>query len=49
MENIADYINAYFSSDPELAGIAARYYSMARSDREAAMKFLMEKLGVGDL
>lgn len=49
MENIADYINAYFSSDPELAGIAVRYYGMARSDREAAMKFLMEKLGVGDL
>ena len=48
MENIGDYINAYFSNEPELAGIASQYYRIARSDRDAAMKFLMEKLGVGD-
>ncbi|MEM0156825.1 MAG: exonuclease SbcCD subunit D [Thermoplasmataceae archaeon] len=48
MENIDDYINAYFSNDPELAEIAKQYYKIARSDRDAALNFLMQKLGVSD-
>ncbi len=47
MDTASDYIKAYFKDDPETAAIADEFYRHARQDREEALEWLVEKLGVG--
>ncbi len=47
MDTASDYIKAYFKDDPETAAIAEEFYLHARQDREEAMEWLVEKLGMG--
>lgn len=46
MENLVDYIEAYFKDSPELAQLAREYYIHARSDRDLALKTLLDRMGV---
>ncbi len=48
MENMSDYIGAYFRDHPELSELVTEYYRNARGDREAAIKALLERLGVSE-
>lgn len=47
MDSATDYIKAYFKDDPEAGTIAEEFYHHARQDREEAMNWLVEKLGIG--
>lgn len=47
MDTAGDYIKAYFKDEPETAAIAEEFYNHARQDREEAIIWLMEKLGIG--
>lgn len=47
MDTASDYIKAYFKDEPENAAIAEEFYSHARQDREEAILWLMDKLGIG--
>lgn len=47
MDTASDYIKAYFKDDPETAAIAEEFYRHSRQDREGAMEWLVERLGIG--
>lgn len=47
MDTASDYIRAYFRDDPETSAIAEEFYQHARQDREEALSWLVEKLGIG--
>ena len=48
MDTASDYIKSYFTENPMLAEIAEEFYSHARQDREEALRWLREKLGLGE-
>jgi DNA repair exonuclease SbcCD nuclease subunit len=52
MEKISDYINSYFSDDPETAKLAAEFYANMggrdANNKEEGIKWLKRTLGVGD-
>ncbi len=48
MDTASDYIKAYFRENPQLGEIAEEFYKHARQDREEALRWLKEKLGIGE-
>ena len=48
MDTASDYIKAYFKDNPQLAELAQEFYRHARQDREEAIRWLREKLGIGE-
>ena len=48
MDTASDYIKAYFKDNPQLAEMAQEFYRHARQDREEAIRWLREKLGIGE-
>lgn len=48
MDTAADYIRAYFKDDPAAGQLAEEFYRHARQDREEAITWLKEKLGIGE-
>lgn len=47
MDTAADYIKAYFKDEPDTAALAEEFYRHARQDKDEAIIWLMEKLGIG--
>ncbi len=47
MDTASDYIRAYFKDEPETAALAEEFYRHARQDKDEAIIWLMEKLGIG--
>lgn len=48
MDTASDYIKAYFKDNPQLSEMAQEFYKHARQDREEALRWLKEKLGLGE-
>lgn len=47
MDTASDYIRAYFKDDPDTSKLAEEFYRHARQDRDEAILWLRERLGMG--